>query len=316
MKKALGEQQLPSHHDHSNENLINWLIFILLSIVWGSSFILIKKGLDGFSAVQLALLRVSISGLAFLPIFFISNGKLPPKSKIPYIALVGLFGSGFPAILYAIAELHIQSAVAGILNATTPIFTLLLGIWIFRVVRQRGQFGAVFLGFLGVIFLLISHDFSAGIHINVYTLLVLLATVSYGISGNIVKKYCQDIHPISLTAISFFCMLWVTLPVLVFFTDFFSRLSMNDRAWLALGAIALLSLFGTVLANILFFRLIQRTDAVFASSVSYCIPITAIIWGLLDGEVLYWNHFTGMVLILLGVYLLGKGKFQLRPRQN
>ena len=301
-KVRQGHHQSPVQ-DHVS--LFDWLIFILLSIVWGSSFILIKKGLLAFDPVQVGFLRVSFSALAFVPVFFIRSFRITgPGWK--YAILVGIFGSGIPAYLYALAETGLQSAVAGILNAMTPIFTLLLGLWMFRVQRKQGQFIGVFIGFLGAMCLIISPETTHGIEINTFALFVILATVSYGISGNIVKRYCQDMHPIALTAISFFAMGWFTLPWLFIGTNFLKVMNSHPEAYFSLGAICLLSLLGTVLANILFFRLIQRTDAVFASSVSYCIPITAVVWGLLDGEHLYWFQFIGLVLILAGIFMLGR----------
>lgn len=308
--------QIQIRESYDRGQLINWLIFILLSVVWGSSFILIKKGLVAYSPVQLALMRVSISALAFLPIFFTRTYRLPAKS-LKYAAAVGVFGSGIPALLYAIAETGLESAIAGILNAMTPIFTLLFGIWLFRVKSIAGQIAAVGIGFLGALLLVINPQSGAGVSINAYAFLVILATASYGISGNIVKRYCQDMHPLALTAVSFFSLGWITIPGLLLGTDFFEVLENHPQSFMSFGAIAVLSLVGTVLANILFFRLIQRTDAVFASAVSYCIPITAIFWGLLDGEQLFWFQFIGMGLILFGIYRLSVvRRIAARPGQS
>jgi len=280
----------------------DWLILLFLSIVWGSSFILIKKGLIAFEPVEMALLRIEITFLALIPIYFLLAKKKMPRSKLGWAAATGLFGSGIPAFMFAFAETKVSSSVAGILNSLTPIFTWTLGIAFFAVAFTRTQFVGVSLGFLGAL-LIIALEPNFTLSVDPLTLLVVLATVSYAISGNIVKTHLQNVDPITLSCTAF---LFIGIPGLVYtgFTDIAWKISNDPEAILSLGAIAVLALIGTVLANILFFRLIQRTNAVFASSVAYLIPVNAMVWGFIDGESLLWTHFAGMGFILAGIWVL------------
>ena len=287
-----------SHYAHTSD----WVILILLSVVWGSSFILIKKGIAVFSPPQMASLRIAISALALLPVFFLFKKAPIPRASYKWMALVGICGSGLPAFLYAYGQMHVASSVAGILNTLTPIFTWMLGLLFFSLVFIRRQLAGILLGFIGaVIVMALEPNFT--FQLNWYTALIVLATVSYGMSGNIVKTHLQNIHPIILNSIAFF---FIAIPAIVYliYTDALNHLKTTPGAWWALTAIIVLSLIGTVLANIFFFRLIQRTNTIFATSVTYLIPIMAIFWGVIDGESLAWPQFLGMAFILAGVYVL------------
>ena len=280
----------------------NWLIFILLSIVWGSSFILIKKSLIAFSPIQVACLRIGISTIAFIPIV-LSLRKWIPLSKIKYALLVGITGSGVPAFMYAIAETKLASAVTGILNSMTPIFTLLVGVFFFSMAWRRNQVIGILIGLIGALALVFVDPSTMSFSLNYYAFYVLIGAVCYGFSSNIVKKYCQDLHAVTLTGFSFFSVGWIAL-IWLFSTDFLQVMCEVPEAWFSLSAAALLAIIGTVVANIFFFKLIQNTDAVFGSSIAYFIPITAIIWGLADGEHIVVGHFIGLILIMIGVYVL------------
>ena len=282
----------------------NWLIFILLSIVWGSSFILIKKSLIAFSPVQVACLRITISMLAFLPILIITKRWLP-NNKLKYAALAGITGSGIPAFMYAIAETRIESAIAGILNSMAPIFTLIVGLLFFGTVLIKRQVLGVIIGLLGALVFVFLDAKEMEFNINYYAFFIIIGTICYGFSSNIVKKYCQDMDAITLTGVSFLSIGWITI-IWLFNTDFIEVMQTDDNAWFSLAAAATLSLFGTVMANVLFFKLIQETDAVFGSSIAYVIPITALFWGFYDGEHLVLTHLGGMGLILLGIYIMRK----------
>ena len=278
------------------------LILFFLSIVWGSSFILIKKGLISFEPVEMALLRIEITFLALIPIYFLLAKRNLPRSKLGWAAATGLFGSGIPAFMFAIAQSKVSSSIAGILNSLTPIFTWMLGLAFFAIGFARAQFVGVMIGFLGAL-LIIALEPNFTLNIEPLTLLIVIATLSYALSGNIVKTHLQDVDPITLSCIAF---LFIGIPGLVAtgFTDIYSKILNDPAALWSLAAIAILALVGTVLANILFFRLIQRTNAVFASSVAYLIPLNAMVWGFIDGETLQWPHFAGMAFILLGIWVL------------
>jgi drug/metabolite transporter (DMT)-like permease len=288
-----------SNHVHG---LKDWLIFFFLCIVWGSSFILIKKGLISFAPAEVATMRICISAFAFIPLYFFFIKDRVPVSKLGYVALAGIFGNGLPAFLYAIAQTHVESSVAGILNSLTPIFTLALGLLFFATQYKLNQLAGVLLGFLGAAaIVLLNHKFQ--FRVDAFTLLIVVATICYALSANIVKAHLQGINPIALSAVAVFT---VAIPAFIysFFTDIYVSVVEDPSTHFSLLALVILALLGTVVANILFFRLIQKTTAVFASSVAYLIPVTALGWGLLDGEFLALIHVLGMALILAGVWLL------------
>ncbi|HLO56885.1 MAG TPA: EamA family transporter [Saprospiraceae bacterium] len=282
----------------------SWAILIFLSLVWGCSFILIKKALIAFDPIQLACLRISISSLAFTPIM-LWHRKDVDWSKWPKFLAIGLTGSGVPAFLFFLAQSHISSSVAGLLNSLTPIWTLLIGIFIFRLQFDRTKLVGVLIGFLGAasIVLLGSEDITGG---NPwYSILVIIATICYGSSVNMVQAFFGTTKPIIISSVSFFL---IGPPALIYlaFSDFSTTLLTNPQALQALGAVSILSLAGTVLSTILFYTLVQKTSAVFGSTVTYLMPAIAIFWGFLDGETISILHFGGMALILLGVYITKK----------
>ena len=296
---------MQAHTDQPHQDQVqlqDWLILILLSIVWGSSFILIKKGLISFEPVEMAILRIEITGIAFVPIYIWLAKQAVPRNKLGWAASVGVLGSGLPAFLFAFGETVVPSSVAGILNSLTPIFTWGIGLVFFSLAYTTRHMIGVSLGFLGALLIIaLQPDFH--LQVEPMTLLIVLATLSYAASGNIVKAHLQHVDPIALSSIAF---LFIGIPAVLysFSTDIYSKLAYDPESWYSLGAILILALIGTVLANILFYRLIQRTNAVYASSVAYLIPTMALIWGFLDGEALVWTHLAGMVLILFGVWVL------------
>ncbi|MBX2845269.1 MAG: DMT family transporter [Saprospiraceae bacterium] len=290
--------------ENQQPTLSNWLTLIFLGAVWGSSFILMKKALISFSASQVAGLRVAISFLVFFP-FALRYLKKIPKEKWKYIAAVGALGSLFPAYLFAKAQTQLDSAPAGILNSLTPLFTFLWGISLFGQKGNLQRFLGILLGFVGACLLII--DPNQGFSLNEYALLIVLATILYGLSGNVTKHYLQEVNPIHITAVSFF---FVGLPALILLgsTDVVSVLQNDPESWKALGYVSILSLGGTALALMLFWKLVQDTDALFGAIVTYLIPIVAIIWGIVDGESLQLIQYFGFGLILISVFLMGKKK--------
>lgn len=285
---------------NSNQSSQNWLILVLLSFVWGSSFILMKKGLISFSGIQVGSLRIAIAFLVFLP-FALQRLKRIPKQKLKSIAAVGLVGSFLPAFLYAIAQTKLDSAPTGILNSLTPLTTYLWGIFVFGQEKNRTRFIGIGIGLIGAAILIIEPQAKLGI--NAYALFVVLATIFYGLSANIAKKDLQDVKSRDITAVSF---MFVGLPAIfiLFSTDFLLVMNTDQHAWKSVGYIAILSIVGTAFALILFWKLIQRTDAIFGSLTTYIIPVVAIIWGLLDGEQLYLHQYLGFFLIIFSVFLV------------
>jgi drug/metabolite transporter (DMT)-like permease len=218
-----------------------------------------------------------------------------------------MFSNLFPALLFATAETGLSSSLAGILNALTPMMTLIAGVIFFSTKIKILQLIGLIIGFIGTIALsFISSSGDMG-EFNHFALYVILATMMYGFSGNFIKKYLNGIHPVTLTALAVFTVGPFSM-IFLFSTDLLSRLSTIDGAWVSLGYLFLLGAIGTAFALVLFNRLIQNTTAVFASSVTYLIPVMAVVWGILDGESFFVLHLLGMGLIILGVYLVNKRK--------
>ncbi|HMQ47846.1 MAG TPA: EamA family transporter [Saprospiraceae bacterium] len=281
----------------------SWLILLTLSLVWGSSFILIKKGLAVYSPVQVAYMRLSFSALAFFPIFLIRFKKIDWK-QWKYLLIVGLAGSAIPAFLFSTAQTQINSSVAGLLNSLTPLFTLVLGMLLFGVSAGWYKIGGVLVGLLGaasLIFFQSSNDLGGN---NLFGLLIVAGTVCYGTSANTVGAFLKNMKSLDISAASFFLVGWWMPFALLLGTDFTTKLAEVEGAVLAMSYILILALFGTVLASLIFFYLIQQTSAIFASMITYLMPVVALIWGVLDGEGIAWVHFFGMGLILFGVYLV------------
>jgi len=259
-----------------------------------------KKGLVSFSPVQVATLRISIAFLVFLP-YIMKVYKNIPKEKLKTIFFIGLLGSFVPAFLFAKAQTEIDSAPAGILNSLTPLFTYLWGIFLFSQPKSPKRLLGIGIGFLGAIILIIKPE--QGFSLNIFALLILLATILYGLSGNLAKYYLQQVDPKQITAISFLYVGIAALTILGF-TDFISVMQTDSQAWLSLLYVAILSLVGTAFALMLFWKLIQDTDAIFGSMTTYFIPVVAILWGLLDGEQLSWQQYLGFGLIVVSVFLV------------
>lgn len=282
----------------------SWGILIFLSVLWGCSFILIKKALISFDPVQLGCLRLGISSLAFTPIVWWHKHEIDWK-KLPLFIAVGLTGSGIPAFLFSYAQTQVSSSLAGLLNSLTPIWTLIIGIFLFRLKFSNIKLIGVIIGFIGAGMLILLGNGSISGGIQWYGLLIVIATICYGSSVNMVQAFFGQTKPVIISSMSFFVLgfpAWVWL----FTTDFVHILMDDERAWYSMGAVVFLSLFGTVLASMIFYNLVQKTSAVFASTVTYLMPIVALLWGIWDGESVTILHFAGLALILAGVYFTKK----------
>jgi len=289
-----------------NRNLQAWILLLTLAIIWGSSFILIKKGLDVFSPGQVGSLRLAFAFL-FLIAFAVPNIRTVPKEKWKYIILVGVISIMIPAYLFAIAQTKLTSSITGILNALTPLFTLIIGIVIFKFKMKFAQIIGLLLGFIGSISLSFIDSEGGFGQMNFFVLFIVVATICYGAGSNIVKALLSDVNSTVLASLSLLVIGPFTV-VYLFSTDFIDRVISTEGSWEALGYIAILGIVGTGLALALVNRLIQITSPVFTSSVTYLIPIVAVMWGLLDNEKLYLMHYAGMVLIIAGVYIVNKAK--------
>jgi len=282
-----------------------WLTLLFLSFIWGSSFILMKKGLRSYSHDQVAALRIFISFLAFLP-FGIKNLKKVTKDNIYSLLIVGFIGSTIPAFLFTKAQTQVDSALAGILNSVTPLFTLIIGLLFYKSTAKLINAIGIFLGLTGALGLITYSSNGGNIldNINYYGLFIVVATICYGINVNQVKYKIKGLNGLELTSMAFM-FAGPFAGIYLLFTDFSFTFTTNDYL-INLAYIAILAVIGTVLALVIFNTLIQHTSALFGASVTYIIPIFAIIWGLFDGENLSLIQFLWIGLILTGVYLVNK----------
>lgn len=282
-----------------------WAYLLVLSLIWGTSFILIKKSLLGLTAYQLGALRTIITGLILFLVGF-SKIKTIRKRDWKWIVLSGFLGSFIPSFLFAIAETEIDSAVASILNSLVPLNTILMGFAIFKIASTRRQMLGVIIGFVGTSILILK-----GAELNpeqnyLYAGFVVISTLMYAINVNIIKRYLQDVKPITI-AVGNFVPIMIPAFIVLLFTDYFSESTFSNPDFkMAMFYVTLLSLFGTALAKVMFNKLVQISTPVFASSVTYIMPVVALGWGVLDGESFSLLQGVATVVILVGVYLSNK----------
>lgn len=286
-----------------DNKFINWAIFCILSIVWGSSFILMKEGLTALSAYQVASLRMLFSGLVLLP-FAISAFKKIPKEKMGTVFLAGFLGNFIPAYLFCIAETNIDSSLAGILNSLTPLFTILVGLSFFKTTINKQKMIGVMIGFIGLCLL-----FAAGKNISFQNLsfasLVLVATFFYGLNVNLVGKFLKNIRSIDIVSVAF-AFLIIPSTLILYITGYFSMSFNNPHFQQATIASIVLGVVGTSIASILFYMLIKRSTIIFASMVTYGIPVIAVAWGVYFGESISILQIGSLLIILAGVYIVNK----------
>lgn len=279
------------------------LLLIILAFIWGSSFILMKEGLKSFNSFQVASFRLSIAGVFFIPVFIKFIRKVDRKDY-PVLLISGLTGSGVPAFLFTYAQLHINSSTAGALNALTPFFTLVIGVLFLGLTLQRTKALGVLIGFIGALMIILFKPKGGPFEIELHGFLIMLATLLYGINVNLIKQRLSHYSPWVVAALPIVFMLPFSGTILIasnFFTEMDFRVTQNVQS---LVAISLLGLFGTALSLVMFNRLIQMTNAVFASSVTYLIPVFAMVWGLLDKEKTGIIQVLGMLLILIGIAVI------------
>ena len=282
---------------------LKWIFLVVLALIWGSSFILIKRGLIGLNPFQVGSLRIVFAAVFLLIIGFKSLTKIP-QNQWKYIALTSLFGTFIPAYLFSIAQTQIASSVSSILNSLTPLNTLILGIVVFRLEFKRTQIFGVFIGLIGTLLLIFNGAINNPNQNYYYTILVVIASLCYATNVHLIKKYLSDVAPLSITTGNFLVLLFPALMVL-YFSGFLDVVSVA-KVQQSLLYIVVLGVVGTALANILFFKLIQISSPVFATSVTYLIPVVAFFWGLLDNEMLTPIQFVGAFIVLIGVYLSSK----------
>ncbi|QQQ27165.1 DMT family transporter [Chryseobacterium indoltheticum] len=285
-----------------NADKEKWLLLIILSVIWGSSFILIKKSLDHFSPYQVGALRVLIAGIILMPVA-ISKYRLFPKKHLKWLILAAFTGNFIPMFLFPIAETQISSSIAGIINSMMPIFVIIVGALIWKFETTKRQMTGVFISFTGVCLLAFGGDDSTQFKIFPIFLL-LLATLCYAMSTTTVKSKLMDVSSTVLSAFVFSFVLFLPSLIALLSTGFVSQFTFTKENMIGLGFVSLLSVFGTGLAMMMNYRLLKVSTPLFASTVTLLMPIVAIIWGVLDGEKLTTVQFAGTIVIIAGLIFL------------
>ncbi|SHK12292.1 DMT family transporter [Hymenobacter psychrotolerans] len=289
-----------------------WGLLLVLATIWGTSFILMKKGLVVFSAMELGAARVSIAALLLLP-FALGNVRRVDSSRYKWLLLSGVVGTFFPAFLFAYAETKLASGLAGVLNGLTAVFTLVVGAVLFGQKLTSLRVLGIALGLVGTVVLMLlggsgGEATPSGESNAWYGLYIVAATIGYGISVNVIKQHLHGPSPVAVTSLTLLSIGPMGLLYLFGFSDFTHKLATIPGAWTALGYIALLATMSTAVAMVLFNKLIQQSTTLFAASNTYLIPIVALTWGVLDGEAFNLWHLLGMVIILAGVFIIHRAK--------
>ena len=279
-----------------------WVLLVLLSVIWGSSFILIKKSLEHFNPYEVGALRVLIAGIILLPLAILNIRKFP-KKNLKWLILAALTGNFIPMFLFPIAETEVSSSIAGIINSMMPIFVIIVGALLWKFQTTKRQVIGVIISFTGACILAFSGG-EGGEFKLIPILLLLLATLFYAISTTTVKSKLSDVPAKILSAFVFSFVLILPSVIALVFAGFFNNLQVNSGLWEGLGFVSLLSIFGTGLAMMLNYKLLSVSTPLFASTVTLLMPVVAIIWGLLDGEKLTLMQGFGGVIILAGLIFL------------
>jgi len=284
-----------------NKKSWQWITLVILSIIWGTSFILMKTGLKAYSPLQIASLRMFLAFLFFIP--FVSKAiKKLKKKHIPYILFISIIGNGATAFMFALAQTSIKSSMAGMLNATTPLFTFIIGMIFYSLQTKIHKILGLFIGLIGT-FALLYFDSEISLSSNLlFPLLAIIATVFYSINVNMVKFNLKDLDGLTISILTFVFVGPLSL-IVFFFTDFTMPLESSDF-YLSSLSIFLLAIFSSGIALVLFNILIKYTSTIFASTVTYLIPVVAILWGLFDGEKILILQILSVVIIIAGIYLV------------
>ncbi len=282
----------------------NWFLFVILSFVWGSSFILMKEGLKQLSAYEVAALRMFSAGIVLLP-FALKAFRSIQRKEMGLIILTGMLGSFIPAVLFCVAETKIDSALAGMLNALTPLLVIIAGALFFNSPVQWKKLLGVLVGFGGMLLLFFAKTANAGNSNLFFASLILIATFCYGLNVNIINKYLKHISSLHIAAVAFVSLLIPSVIILI--ASGYQHHSFTDYAFIkATAASVVLGVFGTAVASVLFYMLMKRAGPLFSSMVTYGVPFFALMWGLLAGETITLLQIVGLLIILLGVYLANR----------
>lgn len=279
-----------------SNRLVSWILFLVLCVIWGSSFLLMLIGLETLNPWQVAAIRLLAAGIVLLPFAWRVARKIP-RDKVSYIILSGFLGSFFPAFLFCLAETRLDSSFAGTLNCLTPVFVILVGASFFELKVNPRQVAGILISFAGSILLFLSKSGKTGDLL--YVGFIVLATFFYGLNVNMVSRRLSNIPSFEIAVLAFS---FLTLPSLLILLGMGThQLSLSTPGMArSLLASAALGIGGTTIASILFYALLKRAGGVFASTVTYGIPFVAIFWGWV-----YEEKVTLAVIGSLGVILLG-----------
>lgn len=287
-----------------NSKLFNWLLFLILCLVWGSSFILMKEGLKELSAYEVAAMRMLSGGVVLLP-FALNSFKRMQRKDLALLIISGLLGSFIPAILFCVAETKIDSALAGMLNALTPLFVIIIGALLFRTAVPWKKVAGVLIGFSGMLLLFLAQKKGSANSDLFLASLIVIATFSYGLNVNLINRYLKHVASLDIAAIAFVALI-IPATIVLFVAGFANHNFSEPSVIRAISASAVLGVFGTAIASILFYMLMKRAGPLFSSMVTYGIPFVAIGWGLLAGETIGQLEIAGLLIILSGVYLANR----------
>lgn len=279
-----------------------WFLLIFISVTWGSSFILIKKSLLVFSPYEIGAIRVVGSGL-ILAIIGVPALFRMRRGTVFWLIIAGFFGNFLPMFLFPIAQTQVSSSLAGILDSLVPIFVLAFGFLFFGIKSKLTQIIGAIIGFLGAASLIYFSEGNTESSQFGFAMLIILAAASYGVNSLIVKEKLPELEAVNLTAAVY--SIWaIPSLIILYYTGLFQNFEMKPNYVEPLIYMTFLTVFGTAIAMLLYFKLIQITSSVFASTSSYLLPVVAVILGILDGEKFTFWYVFGAVLILIGIYLI------------
>lgn len=280
-----------------------FFVFILLALIWGSSFILMKRGIESFSLWQVASMRLMAAMIVLLPWTIFRIQKIQ-KEHLKFVFFSSVFAMFLPAFLFSAGQTSLNSAVVGVLNSLTPIFTFLIGLFFFKKTFQSKLFLPILAGMAGAILLIVTNA-KGEIALNLYVLFILLATLCYGLNTNIIKHYIPDMPALTLSTVSV-GIAGLMSAIVFFFTDWRSIDFTKPKVVESFIAVVVLGVFGTGIAQILFNSVLRKSSAVMASTVTYLIPVIAVFWGVLDGEQFTFMHIVGMTIVFCSVLWMGR----------
>jgi len=293
-----------------NKRIWQWVFLIALAFVWGTSFILMKRGLESFNEIQVGSIRIFVAFLFLWPLLIKRLKKLK-RRDLPWLAVVGFLGNLIPAWLFAKAQTQVNSALAGMLNTLFPILALVIGTAFFGMKTDKGKLFGVLLGLIGSIGIVLSDTNDLTGEHNIYALFILVAVIFYSISINVIKYKLKDLDGVSITVFAF-TMIGPVAGISLLFTDF--KAAVQTPNWdLNLLYVSILGMAGSAIAVTFFYKLLDYVSVIFGSLITYIIPIFAVFWGLFDGEHIDILQILFMIVVLFGVYLVNKNNDKNEP---